>query len=50
MSTAAVFFSVEKSFDIAWHPGLLYKLTKWEFLASLIKRISFFRKENSEFR
>jgi hypothetical protein len=28
ISTAAVFLGVEKSFDAAWQPGLLYNLTK----------------------
>jgi hypothetical protein len=37
MSTAAVFLGIEKAFDITWHSGLLYKLSKLEFLTSLIK-------------
>jgi hypothetical protein len=51
MSTAAVFLGTEKAFDTTWHSGLLYKLSKLEFSASLMKLIgSFFHKENSEFR
>jgi hypothetical protein len=42
MSTAAVFLDVEKAFDTTWHPGLLYKLSKMHFSASLIKLISSF--------
>jgi hypothetical protein len=42
MSTAAVFLDIEKAFDITWHPGLLYKLSKLEFPTSLIKLISSF--------
>jgi hypothetical protein len=41
-STTAVLSDVEKAFDIAWHPGLLYKLSKLEFSTSLIKLISLF--------
>jgi hypothetical protein len=40
MSTAAVFLDIEKVFDTTWHPGLLYKLSKLQFLTSLIKLIS----------
>jgi hypothetical protein len=42
MSKAAVFLYIEKFFDTAWHPGLLYELSKLEFSASLIKLISSF--------
>jgi hypothetical protein len=42
MSTAAVFLDIEKAFDIIWHTGLLYILSKLEFAASLIKLISSF--------
>jgi hypothetical protein len=42
MSTAAVFLDIEKAFDTTWHNGLLYKLSKINFSASLIKLISFF--------
>jgi hypothetical protein len=42
MSTAAVFLDIEKAFDTTRHPGMLYKLSKPEFLAILIKRISSF--------
>jgi hypothetical protein len=27
MSTAAVFFDIERAFDTTWHFGLLYKLS-----------------------
>jgi hypothetical protein len=39
MSTAAVFLDIEKAFDIAWHLGLLYKLSTLQFSISLIKLI-----------
>jgi hypothetical protein len=42
MSTAEVFLDTEKAFDTVWHTGLLYKLSKLEFLDSLIKLISSF--------
>jgi hypothetical protein len=42
MSKAAVFLDIEKSFDTTWHNGLLYKLSKMNFSASLIKLISSF--------
>jgi hypothetical protein len=42
MSMAAVFLDIKKAFDITWHSALLYKLSKSEFLTSLIKLISFF--------
>jgi hypothetical protein len=42
MSTAAVFLDIEKAFDTTWHNGLLYKLSKMDFSASLIKLISSF--------
>jgi hypothetical protein len=42
MSTAAVFLDIEKAFDITWHPGLLYKLSKLEFSINLIKLITSF--------
>jgi hypothetical protein len=35
MSTAAVFLDIEKAFDTTWHPGLLYKLSKLQFLTRL---------------
>jgi hypothetical protein len=41
MSTAAVFLDIEKAFDITWHPGLLYKLSKLDFSTKLIKREGF---------
>jgi hypothetical protein len=42
MSTVAVFLDIEKAFDITWHPGLLYKLSKLQFSTNLIKLISSF--------
>jgi hypothetical protein len=48
MSMAAVFLDIEKAFDTTWHTGLLYKLSKMDFLASLIKIISSFL-SNSKF-
>jgi hypothetical protein len=42
MSTDVVFLDIEKAFDTTWHPGLLYKLSKLQFLTSLIKLISSF--------
>jgi hypothetical protein len=42
MSTAAVFLDIEKAFDTTWHNGLLCKLSKMNFSASLIKLISSF--------
>jgi hypothetical protein len=41
-SMTAVFLDIEKAFDTTWQPGLLYKLSKFEFSASLIKLISSF--------
>jgi hypothetical protein len=40
MSTTAVFLDIERAFDTTWHTGLLYKLSKLDFSASLIKLIS----------
>jgi hypothetical protein len=42
MSTAAVFLDIEKAFDITWHHGLLYKLSKLEFSTNLIKLLGSF--------
>jgi hypothetical protein len=42
LSTAAVFLDIEKAFDTTWHSGLLYKLSKSKFSASLIKLIGSF--------
>jgi hypothetical protein len=42
ISTAAVFLDIEKAFGTTWHNGLLYKLSKMNFSASLIKLISSF--------
>jgi retron-type reverse transcriptase len=36
---AAVFLDIEKAFDTTWHSGLLYKLSKLQFLAIFIKLI-----------
>jgi len=40
MSTAAIFLDIEKAFDTAGHPGLLYKLSELQFPPSLIKLIN----------
>jgi hypothetical protein len=40
--TAAVFLSIEKAFYTTWHSGLLNKLSKLEFSASLFKLIGSF--------
>jgi hypothetical protein len=48
MSTAAVLLDIKEAFDTAWHPGLLYKLSKLQFSANLIKLISSFLTEISE--
>jgi hypothetical protein len=50
MSTVAVFLGIEKAFDTTWQSGLLYKLSKLEFLASLAKLIRSFLSQTSEFR
>jgi retron-type reverse transcriptase len=42
ISTAAVFFDIEKDFDTTWHSGLLYKISKLEFSTGLIKLIGSF--------
>jgi retron-type reverse transcriptase len=42
ISTAAVFLDIKKAFDVTWHPGLTYKLSKLRFSTSLIKLISSF--------
>jgi hypothetical protein len=42
MSTAAAFLDIKKAFDTTWHNGLLYKLSKMNFSASLIKLINSF--------
>jgi hypothetical protein len=42
MSTAALFFNIEKAFHTSWHNGLLYKLSKLEFSVNLIKLINLF--------
>lgn len=41
-STAAVFLNVEKAFNPTWYLGLLYKLFKLQFSASVIQLISSF--------
>jgi hypothetical protein len=42
MSTPEVFLDIKKAFDTTWHNGLLYKVPKIDFSASLIKLISSF--------
>jgi hypothetical protein len=42
MSTAAMFLDIEKPFDTTWHHGLLYKLSKLEFSANVIKLLGSF--------
>jgi hypothetical protein len=42
MSTAAVFWNIEKAFDTTRHSGLLYKFSKFEISTSLIKLIGSF--------
>jgi hypothetical protein len=42
ISTAAVFFDIEKAFVTTWHPGFIYELSNLGFSASLIKLISSF--------
>jgi hypothetical protein len=42
MATTAVFSDVEKAFDMAWQPVLLYKLSNLEFSTNIIKLISKF--------
>jgi hypothetical protein len=50
MSTATAFLDIEKAFVTTWHTNLLYKLSKLEFLANLIKLLApFYPIENSEF-
>jgi hypothetical protein len=49
MSTAAVFWDIEKAFDTTWHPGLLYKLSKLKCSNNLIKSLArFLSNKNSE--
>jgi hypothetical protein len=48
-SADVVFLGNEKAFDTAWHYGLLYKLSKLHFSASLIKLIISFL-SNRKFR
>jgi hypothetical protein len=50
MSTAAVFWDIEKAFDTTWHPGLLYKISKLQFPTNLIKLINSYLTYNSESR
>jgi hypothetical protein len=38
MSTAAVSLDIKEAFDTTWHPGLLYKLAKLQFLTNLINK------------
>jgi hypothetical protein len=42
MSTAAVFLDTENPCDTTWHLGLLHKLYKFEFSASIMRLISLF--------
>jgi hypothetical protein len=42
VSMAVIFLNIKKAFHTIWHPGLIYKLSKSEFLISLIKLISSF--------
>jgi hypothetical protein len=42
ISLAAVLLDTHKAFNTTWNPGLLYELSKLEFLASVIKLISSF--------
>jgi hypothetical protein len=42
ISTAAVFLDIKKAFDIAWHSGLLNKLSKLEFSTISMKLIGSF--------
>jgi hypothetical protein len=42
ISMAVVFLNIKKAFDNTWHHGLLYKLSKFHFLASIIKLIRSF--------
>jgi hypothetical protein len=39
-STAAVFLDIEKAFDITWHSGLLYKISKLQFPVCVTKLIN----------
>jgi len=49
MSTAVVLLDIGKAFDFTWRPGLLYKVSKLHFSASLIKLIRSFL-SNRKFR
>jgi hypothetical protein len=49
MLTPALFLNIEEICDTTWHSGLLYKLSKLEFLTSLIKLIRSFLSQ-SKFR
>jgi hypothetical protein len=42
ISTAAVFLDIEKPSDTTWHHDLLYKLSKLEFSANIIKLLGSF--------
>jgi hypothetical protein len=37
MSTAEVFLAIKKAFDTAWHPVLLYKLSKLHISTGLVE-------------
>jgi hypothetical protein len=45
MSTAAVFLDIEKAFDTTWQLSLLYKLSKLEISANVIKLLGSFLSE-----
>jgi hypothetical protein len=42
MSTAVVFFDIEKAYDTTWHFGLLYTLSTLQFSISIMKLIASF--------
>jgi hypothetical protein len=48
MSTATVFFDVEKAFDTTLHTGLLYKVSELHLSSSLIKLAHSFPTENTQ--
>jgi hypothetical protein len=49
MCKAAVFLDIEKAFNTRWHPDLLYKSSKLQRSAGIIKLISSFL-SNRKFR
>jgi hypothetical protein len=40
MFTVALFLDIKKAFDTAWHPGFSYKLSQFQFSASISRLIS----------